>query len=131
MENNKKPSLWRQTILPSLSLFTSIGTLLCCALPALLVTLGMGAALAGVVGIVPWVTVISDYKATIFTIAGVLIVLAAYTQWRARSVPCPADFLKAKACSQTRKISWIILGIAIFLYVVGVFFAFIAIYIFY
>ena len=46
---NNDVSLWRQTILPSLSLFTSVGTLLCCALPALLVTLGMGAALAGFV----------------------------------------------------------------------------------
>jgi len=29
-----------------------MGTLICCALPALLVTLGMGAALAGFVGII-------------------------------------------------------------------------------
>ena len=57
MSNN----LYKQTIAPTLSLFSSVGTLLCCALPALLVTLGMGAALAGFVSAVPWITAISDY----------------------------------------------------------------------
>jgi len=66
---NNDVSLWRQTILPSLSLFTSVGTLLCCALPALLVTLGMGAALAGFVGAAPWVTAVSDYKGIVFAVA--------------------------------------------------------------
>ena len=128
---NKDVSLWRQTFLPSLSLFTSMGTLLCCAMPALLVTLGMGASLAGFVGAVPWITVTSDYKATVFTVAGVLIVLATVMQWRARHAPCPADPARAKACSRLRKVSWIILAIAAFSYVTGFFFAFIAVHIFY
>ena len=55
-------NLYKQTVFPILSLFTSIGTLLCCALPALLVTLGMGAALAGFISVAPWITVISKYK---------------------------------------------------------------------
>ena len=131
MQNRGEASLWRQTILPSLSLFTSLGTLLCCALPALLVTLGMGAALAGLVGTVPWITAISDYKSIIFVVAGLLILLAATLQWRARHAPCPADPVKAKVCSRLRKLSWLILGMAIFLYVVGFFFAFIAVHIFY
>ena len=129
--NNKEPSLWRQTILPSLSLFTSVGTLLCCALPALLVTLGMGAALAGLVGSAPWITSISDYKEVVFAVAGVLILLAGITQWQARHAPCPADPLKAKACGRLRKVSWIILGVSATLYIVGFFFAFIAVHIFY
>lgn len=130
MEHNA-PSLWRQTILPSLSLFTSVGTLLCCALPALLVTLGMGAVLAGLVGSMPWITVISDYKKSVFAVAGLLIVLAAALQWRARGAPCPADPVKANTCRKLRKVSWIILGVSATLYVVGFFFAFIAIHVFY
>ncbi|HAQ50226.1 MAG TPA: hypothetical protein DCR13_01615 [Gammaproteobacteria bacterium] len=128
---NKDVSLWRQTILPSLSLFTSVGTLLCCALPALLVTLGMGAALAGFVGAVPWITAVSDYKSIVFTMAGVLLALAAFMQWRARNAPCPADPAKAKACGRLRKISWFILGFSILIYVIGFFFAYIAVHIFY
>lgn len=128
---NNEPKLWRQTILPSLSLFTSIGTLLCCALPALLVTMGMGAALAGLVGSAPWITAISVHKETLFAVAGILIVSAAVLQWRARLAPCPADRAKAKACSRLRKVSWIILGIATSVYLVGFFFAFVAVHIFY
>ncbi len=124
--SQNEPGLWRQTILPSLSLFTSVGTLLCCALPALLVTLGMGAALAGLVGAVPWITAISDYKVFLFTAAGSLLVLATYMQWRARNAPCPADPLKAKACARLRVISWSILVISIMIYATGFFFAFLA-----
>ena len=128
---NKDVPLWRQTILPSLSLFTSVGTVLCCALPALLVTLGMGAALAGFVGAVPWITAVSDYKGIVFAVAGLLLALAAFMQWRARNAPCPADPLKAKACARLRTVSWGILGFSILIYVIGFFFAFIAVHVFY
>ena len=131
MENNEQVLGWRQTILPSLSLFTSIGTLLCCALPALLVTLGMGSVLAGLISTAPWVTAISIYKTQLFTVSGMLIVLAIFAHWRARNAPCPADPLKAKACAQVRKISAIVLVVATTLYLIGVFFAFIAVHIFF
>lgn len=127
MSNN----LYKQTIAPTLSLFTSVGTLLCCALPALLVTLGMGAALAGFVSAVPWITAISDYKAYVFVGAGVMLALSTYLQWRGRHAPCPADPAKAKACSRLRKISWGILGFSILIYLIGFFFAFLAADIFY
>ena len=37
----------KSLIAPYLSLFTSFGTVFCCALPSLLVSIGMGAAFAG------------------------------------------------------------------------------------
>ena len=131
MSNNIEPSLWRQTILPSLSLFASAGTLICCALPALLVTLGMGAALAGFVGVFPWITALSDYKLWILTGAGLMLAMAATLQCRARHAPCPADPVKAKACMRLRKISWGILIFSILIYLTGFFFAFLAADIFY
>lgn len=130
-KNNSEPSLWRQTILPSLSLFTSLGTLLCCALPALLVTLGMGAALAGLVGAAPWITAVSDYKEMVFAVAGVLLALALFMQWRVRNASCPADPLKAKACARLRTISRGMLIFSIIIYLTGFFFAFLAADIFY
>ena len=42
---------YRHRLTSYLSLFTATGTLLCCALPSLLVTLGLGATLAG---LGPW-----------------------------------------------------------------------------
>jgi hypothetical protein len=131
MTNNPETSLWKHTIMPTLSLFTSMGTLVCCALPALLVTLGMGAALAGFVGAVPWITAISDYKVYMFAGAGVMLALSTLMQWRARHAPCPADPLKAKACARLRAISWGILVFSITIYLIGFFFAFLAADIFY
>jgi len=59
---------WSQTLVPILTLFTSFTTLVCCAFPALFITLGMGATLAGLIGIIPWITKLSDYKLIIFGI---------------------------------------------------------------
>lgn len=129
--SNPEQSLWQQTILPTLSLFASTGTLLCCALPALLVTLGMGAALAGFVSAVPWITAITDYKLAIFIGAGFMLGLSSVMQWRGRYAPCPADPAKAKACMRLRKISAIITGLSIMIYLIGFFFAFLAADIFY
>jgi len=124
---NNQLSWWRQTLLPSLGLFTSVGTLLCCALPALLVTLGMGAALAGLIGTMPWITVVSDYKEAVFAVAGLLIVIAVFLQWRARHAPCPADPAQARACNRLRRAGWVISGTAMFVYLTGFFFAFVAV----
>ena len=53
MENSHK-----QLIAPFISLFTSLSTLIV-RLPALLVTLGMGASLAGLISVLPWITILS------------------------------------------------------------------------
>ncbi|MBX2833668.1 MAG: hypothetical protein KTR28_01715 [Micavibrio sp.] len=124
-------NLYKQALLPTLSLFTSAGTLLCCALPALLVSLGMGAALASLMSNAPWLSVITDYKLYIFAGAGVMLVLASFMQWQARYAPCPADPAKAKACARLRKISVAILVFSILIYLTGVFFAFFAADLFY
>ena len=131
MSSNVDASLWRQILMPTFSLFTSMGTLVCCALPALLVTLGMGAALAGFVAAVPWITAISEYKEAVFAGGGTMLVLSAFMHWKARHAPCPADPEKAKACMRLRKAAIGILVFSILVYLTGFFFAFLAADIFY
>ncbi|WP_448584870.1 hypothetical protein [Thermaurantiacus sp.] len=53
----------RDLVDPALSPFASASTLLCCALPALLVTLGSGAAVAGLVSAAPWLVALGRWKA--------------------------------------------------------------------
>lgn len=118
--------LYRQNFLSGLSLFTSVGTLLCCALPALLVTLGLGAVMAGLISTVPWITALSEHKIILFTVAGLLLLGAAFMQWQARNAPCPADPAKAKACARLRKTSIVILALSFVIYAIGFFFAFLA-----
>lgn len=123
---NARPYGWRDSLGPTLALFGSAGTLVCCALPALLVSLGMGAAVAGLVTNVPQITWLSDHKAWVFSGSGALIAASAAMQWRARNAPCPADPRQAAACARLRAISWGVLGFAATAWAVGFFFAFVA-----
>jgi hypothetical protein len=109
-----------------ISLFTSGGTLICCALPALLVTIGAGAALSSLVSAVPQLVWLSEYKAWVFSIAGVALAIAGWLQWRARFEPCPIDPALAATCMKTRRTSRIIYFVSVAIFLVGVFFAFIA-----
>ena len=63
----------RSGALSYLSLFTSLGTLLCCALPSLLVLFGLGATVASVLSEAPRLVTMSHHKHWVFIIAGVLI----------------------------------------------------------
>ena len=55
------------------SLAASLGTLVCCALPSLLVLLGFGTTVAAAVSVAPWLVVLSQNKAWVFLAAGLLI----------------------------------------------------------
>lgn len=125
LEDEIKPP----SILPAtLALFTSISTLICCALPALLVSIGMGAVMAGLIETVPGITWMGANKIIVFSLAGLVLAVSGAWQWHARSLPCPADPVKAKACARLRQMSWILWWIAIAAFVVGAFFAFFAKY---
>ena len=109
-----------------LSLFTSSGTLVCCALPALLVTLGAGAALSSLVSAVPQLVWLSEHKEAVFVVAALMLAIAGYMQWRARTLPCPADPALAAACTRTRKFSLRMYFVSLVIFLTGGFFAFIA-----
>ncbi|HUP56173.1 MAG TPA: hypothetical protein VM598_01885 [Bdellovibrionota bacterium] len=108
-----------------LSLFTSVGTLLCCALPALFVALGLGAAFAGLVGTFPQLIWVSENKGLVFGTGAVLLFLGGYLQWRARAAACPIDPAQAEACRTARDWSVWVYSVSVALYLVGAGFAFI------
>lgn len=118
----KSPS----TLPAFLSLFTSTGTLICCALPALLVSIGAGAVMAGLIEAVPQITWLGKNKVLVFSVAGGMIALAGAWQWHARTLPCPVDPAAARACTQARRLSWIVWWISLVAFAVGGFFAFFA-----
>src|SRR5256885_5394749 len=61
-------------VLSYISLFTSFGTLLCCALPSLLVLLGLGATVASFLSGAPWLVTLSHHKNSVFGASAALIV---------------------------------------------------------
>jgi hypothetical protein len=106
------------------SLFTSAGTLVCCALPALFVALGMGATFAGLVGAVPQLIWLSEHKTGVFLAAAAMLIVAGVSQWRARNLPCPLDADQARACAAARKWANRAYFLSVFVYLVGAAFAF-------
>jgi hypothetical protein len=117
----------RQTKTASvLSLFTSGGTLICCALPALLVGIGAGAAMSTLVSNVPQLVWFSEHKVEVFTFAALMLLISGLMQWRARSLPCPTDPVLAATCTATRKTSFRVYVFSVLIFLVGGFFAFIA-----
>ena len=71
----------RETAAPAVALFASLSTLLCCALPALLVTLGAGAVMAGLAANVPGLVWLTANKVPLFIGAGVLLAAAGAMKW--------------------------------------------------
>ena len=117
---------WRETLAPTAALFTSFGTLICCALPALFVALGMGAAVAGLVSEVPQLVWLSEHKIWVFGGSAAMIAAAWGLHYAARSAPCPADPAQARACARLRLFSSAVLGLAAVAWVIGAFVAFVA-----
>ncbi len=121
-----RPLSPRDTLAPALSLFASMSTLVCCALPALLVTLGLGAMLAGLVATAPWLIELSRHKVPLFAGSAVMLGAAALSHRLAGRRPCPADPAEARACQRLRGLSGVMLGLSAAIWAVGFFFAFLA-----
>lgn len=115
-------------ILHTLTLFGSFGTLICCALPALFITLGAGAVLAGLVSAVPQLVWFSEHKVWLFYFAGLMLILSGISRYMTRNAPCPVEPVKAKSCKRLRQISLTIFIVSLTMYVIGFYFAFIARY---
>jgi len=107
-----------------LTLFSSAGTLVCCALPALLVSLGMGAVLAGLANNVPGLIWVSEHKPEVFTFAGIMLALNGAWLWFNRNAPCPIDPALRDACISGRKFSKRVYFLSVLIFLTGFIFAF-------
>ena len=116
----------RSWILSWFSLFSSVGTLLCCALPSLLVFLGFGATFAGMVSFFPQIVWLSKYKEIVFGFSFLLILFGFVFHFLNQNMACPIDPLQARVCRSTRTWSFGILVFSSLLWVTGALFAFVA-----
>lgn len=116
-------------VLSYLSLFTSFGTLLCCALPSLLVLLGLGATVASFLTAVPWLVTLSRHKKWVFAVSGFLIganLLYVYViapRLRMAKEACPPD--APENCASASRFSKVVLWISAAIYALGAFSAFV------
>lgn len=122
----KSASTHKNSLVTYLTLFSSASTLLCCALPALFVSLGMGAVLAGVATKVPGLIWISEHKPQVFGFAAIMLAMNGVWLWRNRNAPCPIDPELRDACLMGRKFSLHVYLLSVIIFLIGFFFAFIA-----
>lgn len=113
-------------VVPFLSLFASVGTLFCCALPALFVSLGLGASLVAILGTFPQLIWLSTHKPLVFTTAGVLLVATGVMKVYSGQQNCPIEGDRGNACTEARTFSFWGFWLSVAIFVVGFFFAFIA-----
>jgi mercuric ion transport protein len=115
------------SLLSYFSLFTSVGTLLCCALPSLLVLAGLGASVASTLSAMPWLVTLSKHKQWTFAASGILIGLSFlnmyYVAPRIKAKACSPD--NPSACEDASKFSRVLLWVSASIYVVGFFSAYI------
>ena len=116
-------ALSRNAVLAASALLASSATLVCCVLPAVLVALGAGAALAGLVTAVPQLIWLSEHKPLVFGSAVALLAVSGVGLWYGRKLPCPTDPRTAQACRRLRRISLVLYGLALASFVMGVVFA--------
>jgi len=117
----KRPDILWSTF----ALFTSAGTLLCCALPALLVVLGLGATVASLLTVAPWLVTLSRHKAWVFSFAGVMLAASFVRLYLlAPRFAAACDLDPSGACARLRRWNVRLLWTSAAIYLAGLFVAY-------
>jgi len=107
------------------TLFATSGTLICCALPIILVTLGMGATVAAITSSLPFLIVLSQHKVWVFIFSGLMLAISAWFIYRPNQ-SCPTDPQQAHACATAKKWNKRIHWFSVVIWSIGFFAAFLA-----
>jgi hypothetical protein len=116
----------KNTIFSFLTLFTSFSTIICCALPIILVSLGMGAVFASLTATFPAIILLAEYAVFIFIIAAFLLLVSGYFIF-IRPQACPMDQNLAQLCIKTKKINKFVWICSVIILLVSLFFKYILI----
>ncbi len=122
---SKSEVVLKQIGLSWLTLFASGGTLICCALPIILVTLGLGATVAAFTSSFPLLVTIAQHKAWVFTGSGAMLLVSGWLMYRPGRA-CPADPELGRLCDQTQVWNGRIYWSSVTLWVIGFFAAYLA-----
>lgn len=110
-------------VLSWFGLFSSFGTLLCCALPSTLVLLGFGATLASFLGNFPQLIWLSENKEIVFGLSFLMLGISFLGQKYAATQVCPID--KKDDCESTKSWAKPVFWTSFAINVIGSFYAFI------
>lgn len=113
-------------ILPFLGLFTSLSTIFCCALPIILVTLGMGAVFASLTNHFPAIIWAAEHAKEILILTTILLSISGYLIF-IKPQACPSDQKLAQACARSKKINQWVWWISVLILAISLFFKYILI----
>lgn len=113
----------KQRMISFLSLFTSTGTLLCCALPAAVAAVAGGAAVGAFVTTFPWLIPLSRHKTWIFLVAGLLLLLSGTLTLRPQGRTACA-ITGGKGCEVAGRFTKAMFWGSVTIYGIGAFFAY-------
>lgn len=108
-----------------LTLFGSFGTLICCALPATLVLIGSGAAVASAVSAFPELVWLSQNKLWIFLVAGFFLAINPVLSWALAkragrlALDCPLEPGLNEACQTAKSWTRWVYPVSVAIYLVG------------
>lgn len=120
-----RAEMHRETSISWVTLFTSTSTLVCCALPIALVSLGMGASVAAMTSSFPFLIFLSQHKEWVFVLSGVMLALSAWLIYGAGQ-NCPSDPELARICDLSKKWNKRIYWSSVIIWGTGFFAAFLA-----
>lgn len=124
MDNNSASSkIARDLGLGGVTLLFSAGTLICCALPVLLVTVGLGATVAAMTSAFPFLVTLTQYKVWLFAWSGLLVSFSGWLVYGAAN-PCPAEPGLARLCGRMRNWNKRVFWAAAVIWAVGLFAAY-------
>jgi len=107
------------------ALLASSATLVCCVLPAVMVSLGAGAAVVGLITTFPQLIWLSEHKAAVFGIATALLVISGLLLVWARRLPCPLDSELGRKCMRLRRIGARLYVVSVGLLILSILVAFV------
>lgn len=119
MESNLPDKSWMRW----LTLFVTSSTLLCCALPVLMVSLGFGAAMASLNFNIPVLLFLAEHKLWILNLSALLLSFLAWMIWRPNQT-CPIDPAWAAFCHKTKRWNRWIFWISVSIWCIGFFFSY-------
>ena len=114
--------LKESSVISYLGLFTSFGTLLCCAIPSTLVLLGFGASLAGFLSKYPQMIWLSENKEWVFGTSFFMLFVSFLGQKYAETKVCPIE--SREDCEKTKNWSKPVFYLTLGVNLIGSFYAF-------
>lgn len=107
------------------SLFGSMSTLLCCALPVTLVSLGLGASFASLTSSFPQIIWLTSHKDIIFVFTAIMLITSYLMMKYSKKQACPIDIDQREACTSSKEVSNKIFWFTVVIYLVGLIFSYV------